>query len=161
MVINIAELLSVAVDTACRAGALLMKRRPPGKLDFGTKSSPTDVVTVMDTASERLIIDALRVARPGDGVLGEEGADDAGATGVRWIVDPIDGTVNYLYGIPQWAVSIAAEVEGEVVVGVVHNPVYAETFCARRGEGAYLGERRLRVTDVGDLGQALIGTGFS
>jgi myo-inositol-1(or 4)-monophosphatase len=161
VVINAPELLDVAVDAASRAGAMLVKRRPPGELDFDTKSSPTDVVTVMDTASQRLIMDALRAARPGDGVLGEEGADDAGATGVRWIVDPIDGTVNYLYGIPQWAVSIAAEVEGEIVAGVVHNPVSGETFSARRGEGAYLGERRLGVTGADDLGQALVGTGFS
>jgi myo-inositol-1(or 4)-monophosphatase len=161
MVIDTAELLDLAVDVARRAGAMLVERRPPGDIEFDTKSSPTDVVTVMDTASERLISAALHAARPRDGILSEEGTDADSATGVRWVVDPIDGTVNYLYGIPQWAVSIAAEFEGEVVAGVVHNPVSGETFSARRGQGAYLAGRRLAVTTVADLSRALVATGFS
>jgi len=161
MVIDTAELLELAVDVGRRAGALLVERRPSGDLEFDTKSSPTDVVTVMDTASERLITEALRAARPGDGILSEEGADADGGTGVRWIVDPIDGTVNYLYGIPLWAVSIAAEFEGEIVAGVVHNPMSGETFTACRGEGAYLARHRLRVTAADDLSKALVATGFS
>src|SRR6266545_2133520 len=160
-VVDTAKLLDLAVDVARRAGTLLVTRRPPGELDFDTKSSPTDAVTVMDRASERLITAALRKVRPGDGILGEEGADAPSATGVRWIIDPIDGTVNYLYGIPQWAVSVAAEIEGEIMAGVVHNPVSGETFTARRGAGAYLGERRLSVTHAEDLTQALVATGFS
>jgi myo-inositol-1(or 4)-monophosphatase len=160
-VIDTTELLDLAVDIGGHAGALLMERRPPGDLEYATKSSPTDVVTVMDTAAERLIATALRAARPDDGILGEEGADASGATGVRWIVDPIDGTVNYLYGIPQWAVSIAAELHGEIVVGVVHNPVIGETFTARRGAGAHLAGRRLAVTPADDLSKALVATGFS
>jgi myo-inositol-1(or 4)-monophosphatase len=160
-VIDAAELLDLAIDIGHRAGALLMERRPPGDLEYATKSSPTDVVTVMDTAAERLITEALRTARPDDGILGEEGTDADSVSGVRWIIDPIDGTVNYLYGMPQWAVSIAAEYREEIVAGMVHSPVSGETFSARRGQGARLAGRRLAVTPADDLSKALVATGFS
>jgi myo-inositol-1(or 4)-monophosphatase len=167
-----AALLALAVDAAERAGRFIRDERPDGLTASATKSSPTDVVTAMDTACERLLRQQLLGARPDDGVVGEEGDDVAGASGVTWVVDPIDGTVNYLYGIGQYAVSVAA-VRGdphdpaghEVLVGCVHNPVSGETWSAAAGEGAEqvdaTGRRRsLRVRDGADLGQVLLGTGF-
>ena len=155
-----AALLALAVDLASRAGALALSMRE-GVEVAATKSSPTDVVTAADAGAERLVVEGLRSARPGDGVLGEEGADDPGTTGVRWVVDPVDGTVNFLYGIPQWAVSIAAEVDGEVVAGVVHDPAKGETWTAVRGGGAALNGAPLRCSAATDLAQSLVATGFS
>jgi myo-inositol-1(or 4)-monophosphatase len=156
-----ALLLDLAVTAAKIAGELLTESRPVD-LVVRTKSTPTDVVTQMDTAAERLISATIRSARPDDAVLGEEG-QDAGASGgrrVRWIVDPIDGTVNYLYGLPQWAVSIAAEVDGTAVAGVVFDPIKDELFTAIRGDGARLNGVEISVSDCSTLAQALIGTGF-
>jgi len=168
-------LLRIAVDVAAEAGGLLASWRGeerPQVID--TKSSPTDVVTEMDRRSEALITGRIRAVRPGDAVLGEEGGQTLGGQGtvdaaadaghVRWVVDPLDGTVNYLYGLPDWAVSIAAEVDGTVLAGVVEVPRYGETFTAVAGRGAWL--RRdgkvvaLRCTSGVALGQALVGTGF-
>lgn len=154
-----AELLALAESAARVAGSLLVDGRPT-RLDVTTKTTPTDVVTQMDTAAERAVIEALLGARPGDGVLGEEGDEVPSRTGVRWIVDPIDGTVNYLYGIPQYAVSIAAEADGQVVAGVVHDPEREETFTATKGGGARLNGRAVRCSAVTDLSQALVATGF-
>jgi myo-inositol-1(or 4)-monophosphatase len=155
-----AALLDLAVDTALRAGDLLVRGRPADLRVAATKSSPTDVVTEMDRASERLIIDSLLAARPDDGVLGEEGAARPGGSGVRWIVDPIDGTVNYLYDLPGWAVSIAAEVDGEVVAGVVAVPSQREVFTAVRGKGAWLDGRPISCAAAVPLDRALVATGF-
>ena len=154
-------LLRVATGLAVDAGALLLDRLGRTRTSVSTKSSPTDMVTEVDRASERLIVEGLRDARPGDGVLAEEGTDAEGSTGVRWVVDPLDGTTNYLYGLPAFSVSIAAEVEGRTLVGVVHDPSRGETFTARRGQGARLGARALRCSAPPDLGDALVGTGFS
>ena len=132
----------------------------------GTKSSPTDVVTEMDRASEALITDRLRSRGPGDAVLGEEGGHgESGHGQVRWIIDPLDGTVNYLYGLADWAVSIAAEVEGTVVAGVVAAPAHGEVFTAVAGGGAWLqaGDAPpvpLRCNTGVTLAQALVATGF-
>ena len=166
---------------------MLTEVRLPGRPDVvSTKSSPTDVVTEMDRAAEKLIIAEIRAARPGDAFLGEEGGEErgaadgavgggvedgarpAGGTSVRWIIDPIDGTVNYLYGLPDWAVSIAAEHAGEIVAGVVHVPERGEFFTAVRGGGC-VPERRprarpsampLRCAAGVPLAQALVATGF-
>jgi len=171
-------LLRIAVDVAGEAGRLLASWRSDERPEvIGTKSSPTDVVTEMDRQSEALITGRIRVIRPGDTVLGEEGGqttgrrDDSGGPRdpgrVRWVVDPLDGTVNYLYGLPDWAVSIAAEVDGTVLAGVVEVPRYGETFTAVAGQGAWLhrdGNPRpaisLRCTSGVALGQALVATGF-
>ncbi len=156
------DLLELAVDTAREAGALVARRRAEAPVRVAaTKSSPTDVVTASDTAAERLIRERLQGARPDDAFLGEEGGDSAGDSGVRWVVDPIDGTVNYLYGLPAYAVSIAAEVDGETAVGVVHNPVSGETWTAAAGSGAWLDGVAIKVGDLADPSQALVGTGFS
>lgn len=157
------ELLPVAWQAARAAGALLYDGRR-GDLTVATKSTRTDVVTQMDTAAEALVVRTILAARPDDGLLGEEGADRAGRTGVRWIVDPLDGTVNYLYGLPTWAVSVAAEVDGRTEVGVVDVPVLGETFLAVRGQGSVLVDARgvhpLRPNAPGELAQCLVATGF-
>jgi myo-inositol-1(or 4)-monophosphatase len=154
------ELLEIGRAAAAEAGTLLVEGRPADLGVAQTKSSPTDVVTEMDTAAERAIRAAIRRHRPQDGFLGEEGGSEAGTSGVRWIVDPIDGTVNYLYGRPAWAVSIAAEADGETVAGVVLAPQLGEEFTGVRGEGSWLGARRLRVAEPEGLAKALIATGF-
>ena len=151
--------LSLATDLAREAGALALSMRA-GVSAEGTKSSPTDVVTAADKAVERLLLDALAVGRPDDGVLGEEGASRPSRSGATWVIDPIDGTVNYLYGIPQWAVSIGVEVDGAAQVGVVFDPTKGELWQGVRGGGSVLDGTVLRCADVRDLGQALVCTGF-
>jgi myo-inositol-1(or 4)-monophosphatase len=162
------DLLGLAVDTATEAGRMLHGSRPAGPSGrpevADTKSSPTDVVTEMDRASEALIRRLLLAARPGDAILGEEGGE-SGAGPVRWIVDPLDGTVNYLYGLADWSVSIAAEQAGVIVAGVVAVPVRGEVFTAVLGRGAWLraGESApvaLRCNTGVPLAQALVATGF-
>jgi myo-inositol-1(or 4)-monophosphatase len=161
-------LLRIAVAAASEAGRLLASWRGDERPEVvETKSSPTDVVTEMDRKSEALITSRIRAHRPADTVLGEEGGQTDGGTEasrVRWVVDPLDGTVNYLYGLRDWCVSIAAEVDGTVVAGVVEVPRAGETFTAVAGQGAWLhrGEAKLalRCSDGVPLGQALVGTGF-
>ncbi len=154
-----AELMALALDVATETGRMLVDERP-AHLGFGTKTTPTDVVTVMDTKAERLLLERISASRPDDGFLGEEGAARDGTSGVRWVLDPIDGTVNYLYGLPGWAVSVAAEVAGEVVVGVVAVPTYAEVFAAVRGGGATRNGTSIAVSSPSSLAQSLVGTGF-
>ncbi|MEN3356356.1 MAG: monophosphatase [Mycobacteriales bacterium] len=158
-----AELLGIAVDLAHRTGALIRDGRDSAGPDMAvdTKTTPTDLVTAVDKQAEQFLVEQLRERRPGDAVLGEEGADQAGSTGVRWLIDPIDGTVNFYYGVPQYAVSVAAEYDGETVAGAVHNPISGETFMALRGAGAWLGSRKLAAAGrAASLDTALIGTGF-
>ena len=126
------ELLALAVAVAREAGDLLADRHGRPEI-VGTKTSPTDVVTEMDQAAERLIRARISAERPDDAILGEEGGQTGGDTPVRWIVDPLDGTVNYLYGLPDWAVSIAAEVGGQVVAG--DRVRAAPRRSVRRGRG--------------------------
>ena len=160
--LDLGSLLELALDAASEAGRLVRERREEvAAMDVAaTKSSPTDVVTASDTAAEQLLRARLLGARPQDSFLGEEGAADEGTSGVRWVVDPIDGTVNYLYGIPAYAVSVAATSGGEPLVGVVHNPVSGETWTATRGGGARLDGRRLTVSGCDRLDRALVATGF-
>ena len=158
--IDLDELVAIAVGAAQAAGDLLTSGRPDDLGVWHTKSSPTDVVTVMDKQAEKLIGDYIRARRSHDGMLGEEGSSTGGDTGVRWVVDPIDGTVNYLYGYPGWSVSIAAEVQGITQVGVVIVPTLSETFVAVRGRGAMCNDRPIHVRPSPALDRALIGTGF-
>lgn len=154
------ELLELAIDVAHSAGALLLDRfRKPAE-DVETKSTPTDLVSAADRASESLILDTIAAKRPADGVLSEEGGGEAGS-GLLWVVDPLDGTVNYLFGIPSWAVSISVEDDAGTLVAVVHQPTTAETFTAVRGGGAALNGREIRVSSREDLASALVGTGFA
>jgi myo-inositol-1(or 4)-monophosphatase len=152
--------LALATDLAREAGALALTMRD-GVEQLATKSSPTDAVTAADKAVEALLLAALARMRPTDGVLGEEGGAAVGTSGVRWVIDPIDGTVNYLYGIPQWAVSLGVEDAAGAVVGVVYDPSKDELWQAVRGGGAVLDGRPLRCSSVTSLAQSLVGTGFS
>lgn len=160
-----AALRALAVEVAQEAGALVRERREAGVSVAATKSSDVDVVTEADRASEELVRRLLGVARPGDGFLGEEGHDDTGSTGVRWVVDPIDGTVNFLYGIPQYAVSVAAQRDGETVAGAVLQVATGSVWSAERaGDGSAASWRDGRPTAVrapAPLSQRLVGTGFS
>jgi myo-inositol-1(or 4)-monophosphatase len=162
------ELLALADRVAREAGALLASFT--GRVSVaGTKSSPTDVVTEMDRKAEELIRSRILAERPSDAILGEEGGQtgDVGGSGVRWVIDPLDGTVNYLYGLHDWAVSIAAEVSGEIVAGVVFAPRAGELFTATSGGGAWLtatgngdARRELRCGPGVALDRALVATGF-
>lgn len=159
-------LLAVAVRAARRAGDLLLAaqrgRTSDETLVIDTKTTHTDPVSEADRSAERAIVDTVLGARPDDGIVGEEDqADRPGTTGLRWVVDPLDGTVNFLHRIPQWCVSVAVEDDGGAVAGVVHHPDPDETFTATRGGGAWLGERRLTVTDPPSLDQVLLTTGFA
>ena len=155
------ELLELALEAALAAGDLLRRDHAKAALDVGTKTSGTDMVTALDRASEELVTRTILAARPGDAVLGEEGGlTGPGTSGVRWVVDPLDGTTNYLYGLPVWAVSVAAEHAGEVVAAVVRDPSHDETFTAVRGGGAACNGRGLQVAGAPELAVALVATGF-
>jgi myo-inositol-1(or 4)-monophosphatase len=163
-----ADLLAIAHRIAIEAGELAVRRRREGVEVAATKSSTVDIVTEADRETERLIRSALADARPDDGILGEEeGGSVSGTSGLHWIVDPIDGTVNFLYGIPHYAVSIAV-VEGDpdpltwtALAGCVVNPAIGEVYTASLGGGAFLGDEPIRVAPAVDLSQALVGTGFA
>ena len=143
------------------AGELLLEHyaRPASGVD--SKSSGTDMVSDADRAAEEAISQLLRAERPDDGMLGEEGLSADGSSGRRWVVDPLDGTTNYLYRYPAWCVSVALEdASGDGLVGVVHDPLAGETFTAARGEGAFLDGTAIRVREGGALERALVATGF-
>lgn len=161
-----AELLRLARDVAVEAGDLAARLRREGVEVAGTKSSPIDIVTAADRAAEDLIRRRLAEARPQDGFLGEESGAEAGTSGLTWVVDPIDGTVNYLYDLPNWSVSIAV-VEGEpepgswtALAGAVAAPALCEVFTAGAGGGAHLGDRALHVREPAALDRALVSTGY-
>lgn len=151
--------LRVAVDTAREAGALLLAHAGE-PLEVREKGARGDLVTLADRASEALIVSRLRDASPHGTILGEEGGSSAGSSDERWIVDPLDGTTNYAHGYPIYCVSIAYEVAGEVVAGVIYAPVLDEVFAAERGSGATCNGRPLRVSDARMLVEALVCTGF-
>ncbi|MGI9022618.1 MAG: inositol monophosphatase family protein [Acidimicrobiales bacterium] len=163
------SLLELAVDLARDAGTLLLAGRDSLRSDVGTKSSATDMVTDMDRASEALIVDGLARARPDDGIVAEEGSATDGTSGVVWVIDPLDGTTNYLYGHPTFAVSIAARAAGRTVVGVVAVPAQDELYAAAAGRGATrtaIGSEhgkaeRLSASDSTELATSLVATGFS
>ncbi|HEX5253864.1 MAG TPA: inositol monophosphatase family protein [Mycobacterium sp.] len=175
---ELVRLRSVAETLAAEAAAFVRRRRAevfgtdPGSDDSGavrSKSTPTDPVTVVDTETERLLRDRLAELRPGDPILGEEGggpADPCGAPAgaVTWVLDPIDGTVNFVYGIPAYAVSVGAQVNGESVAGAVADVVGNRVYSAAVGLGAHVtddeGTQQLQSAAVDDLSMALLGTGF-
>jgi myo-inositol-1(or 4)-monophosphatase len=156
-------LLPLAWRAATRAGGFLRDERPHA-LTVDTKSTPTDVVTEMDRTAEALIRDDILGARPDDAILGEEGGERLGHSGVRWTIDPLDGTVNYLLGLPIWGVSIGVEVDGEPTLGVVHAPTFDESFVAVRGAGAWRVQHgvaeRMAVRQTSDLSASMVTTGF-
>ena len=154
------ELRALAESISREAGALLREAFHGPELRITAKSTPTDLVSEADHNAERLIRERLAAARPDDGVLGEEGGDRAGTSAVRWIVDPLDGTVNFLFGIPQWAVSIACEDETGMLVGVVYDPMRDELFSAERGGVPTLDGRPITASTKRDMATAMVGTGF-
>lgn len=157
--VDIGELGRLAVDLA-EGAAEIVRRGADAAVATTSKSTSTDLVTEVDRASERWLVDRIREHRPYDAVLGEEGGARGGTSHVRWLVDPIDGTVNFVLGIPAYAVSVAAEVDGTVVAGAVCNPVSRETFSATLGGGAWLGPHRLSGPRTVPLERAVVGTGF-
>lgn len=159
--IDPADLLAVAVDAGEAAAAFLMDGLHRERTHVTTKSSLTDMVTEMDQRSEALIVERVTAARPDDGLLGEEGATRTGTTGVVWVIDPLDGTTNYLYGHPGFSVSIAAVAGGATVAGVVVDPVHGETYTATAGGGSRCNDRQLSGPRPGVLPETLVGTGFA
>lgn len=158
------ELADLALQTAREAADLVRGRAARGVTVAATKSSDIDPVTEADRATERLVRDRIRARRPDDAFLGEEGEDEAGTSGVRWVIDPIDGTVNFLYSLPQYAVSIAAELDGEVVAGVVLNVATGTEYVGRVEGGvpvALRDGRPIGVRAPAPLAHRLIATGFS
>ena len=153
------ELLDLAVDIAKTAGEFLLAR--PNNLDVDTKTSAIDIVTQMDRASEKLIVDAILKARPDDGIIGEEGSDRPTKSGYTWVIDPIDGTVNYLYNMAGWSVSIAVKDKSGGCVGVVYSPTINALFTGTRGGGAFLNGQVINCNDPIALNRALIATGFA
>jgi myo-inositol-1(or 4)-monophosphatase len=152
------ELAALASRLAHAAADVLRARTADLAVD--AKSTPTDVVTAMDKAAERTILDGLTAARPDDGIVSEESAERAGSSGVTWFIDPLDGTVNYLYGLPHFAVSIAAAVDDELACGVVLDVCRAQEYVAVRGGGARCGDDVLRCSRQADPAFALVATGF-
>ncbi|QGU04778.1 inositol monophosphatase family protein [Corynebacterium comes] len=165
------ELRSIAIDVATSAAERILAKRAElaGHGDIRqfatTKSSAEDPVTIVDTLAEDFIADRLATLRPADGIIGEEGSERASESGVSWLVDPIDGTVNFLYGLPEYAVSVAAAVDGEVIAGVVVNVPRGAVYSAALGHGATVsrdGEvHTLHCTAAADPALALVATGFS
>jgi len=152
--------LALATEAAREAGALLLELWRSPAIGIRSKSSATDLVSEADERAERAIVTTIRKRRPDDALVAEEGSSARGSSGVSWYVDPLDGTINYLYGIPHWSVSICCADTAGQLAGVVFDPLRDELFSAARGGGAHLGDRRLAVTDKRDLASALIATGF-
>ena len=153
------ELVSLAEEVARSAGALLMQR--PDSFTFTEKSSAVDFATQMDQQAESLIVKSLLAARPDDGIIAEEGAAQPSKSGITWVIDPLDGTVNYLYGLPGWNISIAAKNQEGVIAGVVFAPTINSLWKATKSGGAYLNNKAIKCNDPVNLNLALIATGFS
>jgi myo-inositol-1(or 4)-monophosphatase len=151
------ELAALAESIAREAGAALLAAGP-GRVS--SKSSPNDLVSEADVAAEALIRARIAAARPDDAIMGEEGADTPGTSGLRWVVDPLDGTINYLFGVPIWAVSVAVEDAGGTVAGVVFDPSRDELWAAARDGDATLNGVRVVPSSRAELSSALVATGF-
>jgi myo-inositol-1(or 4)-monophosphatase len=158
---EVTELAATAERVARVAGALLLDHATRVPVAVESKSSTTDLVSAADRASEELLVELLTAARPDDGLIGEEGASRAGRTGLTWVCDPLDGTTNYLYRLPQWAVSVAVEDAAGPVASCVYDAPRDEAFTAARGHGATVNGTPIRTSDATDLATSLIGTGFA
>ena len=152
-------ILNLALKIARQAGELLVNR--PASWNLTTKSTVIDIATQMDHASEKLIVEAILTARPNDGIIGEEGANRPGTSGLTWVIDPIDGTVNYFYGLAGWNISIGVKDSQGMLVGVVHAPTIGSMWHATRGGGAFHNDVKIECNDPVDLNKALISTGFA
>jgi len=154
------NLVALAEEVAREAGAQLREAFGGVRHAVTSKSTPTDLVSEADRTAEELIRTRLAAARPDDGILGEEGSDSAGTSGLRWIVDPLDGTTNFLFGVPQWAVSVAVQEADTTLAGVVYDPLRDECWSATRDGDALLDGIRIRASERTDLATALVATGF-
>ncbi|MFT5443169.1 MAG: myo-inositol-1(or 4)-monophosphatase [Myxococcota bacterium] len=155
------ERLTLAIRLAKEAGAI-QRERYESKLDIQTKSAPIDLVTEVDRQCEALIIAGIESEVPGDDILAEEGgARKVDGAVWRWVIDPLDGTVNFAHGFPRFCVSIGIEHQGKRHIGVVYDPLLDECYTAIRGQGAFLGERRLEVSQAKALDSSLVATGFA
>ena len=154
------ELQSLAEEAARTAGELLVARFAGERRGVRAKSSPTDLVSEADLASERAIRDLIAARRPDDGLVAEEGADRPGESGLRWVVDPLDATVNFLFGIPHWCVSVACEDDRGAIAGVVHDPLRDETFAATRDGASTLNGEPIEASGRTELATAMVATGF-
>jgi myo-inositol-1(or 4)-monophosphatase len=153
-----AELLELARKVGLDAGALLMERPPAFEIE--SKSTAIDIATQMDKKAEKFIMESLLAARPDDGIIGEEGSSVESKSGITWVIDPLDGTVNYFYGLPGWNVSIAAKDKNGSIVGVVTAPTINSTWWATRGGGAFYNGHQIHCNDPIALDRSLIATGF-
>lgn len=154
-------LRGIAETLARAAGDMALAGRKSGPLDAMTKSSPVDMVTKYDRASEEMIIESLIGLRPDDGIVGEEGGNRAGTSGIVWHINPIDGTTNFLFDIPMWAVSIGAADAHGPIAGAVYAPALGEMFGAARGHGSHVNGIPLSVRNNSDISDALVCTGYS
>jgi myo-inositol-1(or 4)-monophosphatase len=152
------ELLALARKVGADAAALLMDRPPAFEIE--EKSTAIDIATQMDKKAETFIVQSLLAARPDDGIIGEEGAEVESKSGITWVIDPLDGTVNYFYGLPGWNVSIAAKDKDGSVVGVVVAPTINSTWWASRGGGAFFNGSKIKTNEPIEFNRAFIGTGF-
>lgn len=152
------DLLELATKIGSEAAALLMKRPPA--FEISSKSTAIDIATQMDVAAEKFIVESILAARPDDGIIGEEGSERPSKSGITWVIDPLDGTVNYVYGLPGWNVSIAAKDLEAPIVGVVTAPTINSTWWATRGGGAFYNGHKISCNDPIELDRALIATGF-
>jgi len=159
-VVESVELLEVARRVAAVGAEQLMAHAEVRNEVVATKSTGTDPVTAADLASERAVRELLAAERPEDGILGEEGDDVEGTSGLRWVVDPLDGTVSYSYGLPQWCISVACEDSERTLAGVVIDPLRREEFSAALGAGAHLNGRPLHGSGASRLDRCLLATGF-
>jgi myo-inositol-1(or 4)-monophosphatase len=152
------DLLELAKKVGAEAAALLMDRPPAFEIE--EKTTAIDIVTQMDKKAETFIVQSILAARPDDGMIGEEGADIESTSGITWVIDPLDGTVNYFYGLPGWNVSIAAKDRDGSVVGVVTAPTINSTWWASRGGGAFFNGSKIKTNEPVAFNRAFIGTGF-
>lgn len=155
------DLLALATEIAAEAAVVVARFAAERTYLIETKSSPTDLVTEADRETEALIVNRILSARPNDGLLGEEGALAEGSSGIRWLIDPIDGTTNFVYGVPAYSVSIGVERDGQMVAGVVHDVALKEAYTAALGGGAHLNGRPIQVSTRADLSSSLWGIGFA
>ncbi len=151
--------LTLALEAA-REGAAVLLDHAHRPLEIREKGRRADIVTAADRASERTVLAMLRASYPNASILAEESGSSSGTSDERWIVDPLDGTTNYAHGYPLYCVSIAYERAGELIAGVVHAPALGEIFAAERGAGSTLGDRRIAVSAIDSIGNAMVCTGF-
>jgi myo-inositol-1(or 4)-monophosphatase len=155
------DLLALASEIAAEADAVVAKYAAERTYIIETKSTPTDLVTEADRETEALIVRRILGARPNDGLLGEEGANREGSSGIRWVIDPIDGTTNFVYGVPAYSVSIGVERDGQMVAGVVSDVALKQVYTALLGGGAHLDGKPIHVSKREDLSTSLMGIGFA